>query len=160
MHVLGQTLWKRETDFEAMAGAYFEALFASRAGRVRAMMQAARRFHPNACGGSGPSGTRPWRRITRRSGRTASGTAPGAPNRPMGHRASRPRCGRPLSTGVNSARPTPHCLEAWARGLEDECEIRLAGLRQVVRIGEPAHQEMLDVYWFLKTLDRTVLPVL
>ena len=53
-----------------------------------------------------------------------------------------------------------HCLEAWARGLEDEREIRLAGLRQVVRIGEPAHQEMLDVYWFLKTLDRTVLPVL
>lgn len=159
MHVLGQTLWNRETDFEAMAGAYFEALFASRAGRVRAMMQAARRFHPECLRGERPSGTRPWRRITRRSGRTASGTAPGAPNRPMGHRASRPRCGRPLSTGVNSARPTPTAWRLGA-GLEDEREIRLAGLRQVVRIGEPAHQEMLDVYWFLKTLDRTVLPVL
>lgn len=143
-----------------MAGAYFEALFASRAGRVRAMMQAARRFHPECLRGERPirdaavaADYAAQRADSLRDSAWCAQQAHGA-------QASRPRCGRPLSTGVNSARAYAHCLEAWARGLEDEREIRLAGLRQVVRIGEPAHQEMLDVYWFLKTLDRTVLPVL
>lgn len=160
MHVLGQTLWNRETDFEAMAGAYFEALFASRAGRVRAMMQAARRFHPECLRGERPI-------------RDAAVAADYAAQRADSLRDSA-WCAQQAhgAQGVEAALwqalvywcefcvAYAHCLEAWARGLEDEREIRLAGLRQVVRIGEPAHQEMLDVYWFLKTLDRTVLPVL
>ena len=160
MHVLGQTLWNRETDFEAMAGAYFEALFASRAGRVRAMMQAARRFHPECLRGERPI-------------RDAAVAADYAAQRADSLRDSA-WCAQQANgaQGVEAAlwqalvywcefcAAYAHCLEAWARGLEDEREIRLAGLRQVVRIGEPAHQEMLDVYWFLKTLDRTVLPVL
>ena len=37
---------------------------------------------------------------------------------------------------------------------------RLAEFKQFLRLNEPAYQEDLDVYWFIKTLDRMIIPVL
>ena len=161
MHVLGQALWNRDTDFEALAGAYFEALFGDRAGRVRAMLEAARRFHPECLRGErpirDPAVAADYAAQRLDSLRDAAWCAQQA------RRAERAEAAlwQDLTYWCEFCAAYAHCLEAWALGLgAQERARRLEECKHVVRIGETAHQEALDVYWFIKTLDRTILPAL
>ena len=161
MHVLGRTLWNRDTGFDEMADAYFGALFGAHAERVRGMLDGAAELLRPAClrgeesilGGESAEGYRRLRLQCLLDSRWCMDIA-------AARQGAQARLWQGLCYWCGLCAGYAHYLEACALADEEGKAHRLAEFKQFLRLNEPAYQEDLDVYWFIKTLDRMIVPAL
>lgn len=161
MHVLGRTLWNRDICFEEMADEYFDLLFGAHAPRIRQMLDNAAELIRAEClrgeksiiGEENASG---YRRLRMQSLMNSRWCKDGAKAR-QGAQAQLWQC---LAYWCELCASYAYYLEACALTDEEAKAQRLASFKQFLCLHELEHQEELDVYWFIKTLDRTIVPLL
>lgn len=161
MYVMGQTLWNRELDFEAMAEAYFTALFGARGQEVRRVLEETARLLRPEClrgeqsllGGESAKAYRELRVMSLQNSRWFTRES-------LEQTGLQAKLWDMLSYWSLLCGAYAHYLEACALADDAEKTLRLEQLKHTLRVHELARQEDVDVYWMIKTLDRTVAPLL
>ncbi len=161
MFVLGQTLWNREADFEALATAYFTALFGQDADRIRQIMEnTADLLCPPCLRGEQTIQETGRAENYRRLRRMSMEQSRWFLEKSLAFSGAEARMWQCMYYWSEVCACYAHFLEACAEAADTEKARRLETFEDFLRLHEPAFQEELDVYWFIKTLKNMIVPLL
>lgn len=161
MYVLGQTLWNRELAFEDLTDEYFHALFDQNAPYVLSLLNnAAHSMHPTCIRGEESIVNERYAADYQRLRMDCLTAGRRCMQEALSLEGTASRLWMSLSYWCRLCAGYAYYLQACAEGDAARSAERLAALKSFLCVNESAHQEDVDVFWFVKTLDHTIVPAL